>query len=196
MTTIERTAYPRFKRNFTAKDLEEVYIPTPQERFLAFRATKGSIAELGFLVLLKTYQRLGRFIPLGEAPAPIIEYIAKLIGPHLDVSDLDSYDSSGTRQRHIPLIRAAQKLKPYGPAARTCLLKAMIEAAKTKEDLADLINVALEELARECFELPPFATLDKAACSRSWSCDPVVRGTVYCQGCQGERVYGGPNLRM
>jgi hypothetical protein len=39
----------------------------------------------------------------------------------------------------------------------------MIEAAKTKEDLADLINVALEELARECFELPPFATLDKAA---------------------------------
>jgi len=40
MTTIERTAYPRFKRNFTAKDLEEVYTPTPQERFVAFRSTK------------------------------------------------------------------------------------------------------------------------------------------------------------
>ncbi len=79
MTTIERTAYPRFKRNLTAKDLEEVYTPTPQERFLAFRSTKGSIAELGFLVLLKTYQRLGRFIPLSEVPAPIIEHIAKLI---------------------------------------------------------------------------------------------------------------------
>jgi hypothetical protein len=39
----------------------------------------------------------------------------------------------------------------------------MIGAARTKEDLTDLINVSLEELAKECFELPPFATLDKAA---------------------------------
>src|SRR6266516_3763391 len=163
MTAIERTAYPRFKRNLTAKDLAEVYTPTPAERFLAARSTKGSVAEVGFLVLLKTYQRLGRFIPLSEVPVPILEHIARLIDPHLDVSDLDSYDSSGTRQRHIPLIRAAQQLKPYDSAARTCLLKAMIEAARTKEDLADLINVALEELAKECFELPPFATLDKAA---------------------------------
>ena len=163
MTAIERTAYPRFKRSLTAKDLAEVYTPTPGEHFLALRSTKGSVAELGFLVLLKTYQRLGRFIPLGEVPAPIIEHIAKLIDPHLDVSDLDDYDSSGTRQRHIPLMRAVQKLKPYGPTARTCLLKAMVQAARTKEDLADLINVALEELAREYFELPPFATLDKAA---------------------------------
>src|SRR6266567_1172558 len=163
MTAIERTAYPRFKRNLTAKDLAEVYTPTPAERFLAARSTKGSVAEVGFLVLLKTYQRLGRFIPLSEVPVPILEHIARLIDPHLDVSDLDSYDSSGTRQRHIPLIRAAQQLKPYDSAARTCLLKAMVQAARTKEDLADLINVALEELAREYFELPPFATLDKAA---------------------------------
>ena len=140
MTAIERTAYPRFKRNLTAKDLAEVYTPTPAERFLAARSTKGSVAEVGFLVLLKTYQRLGRFIPLSEVPAPILEHIAGLIDPHLDVSDLDSYDGSGTRQRHIPLIRDAQQLKPYGPAARTCLLKAMIGAARTKEDLADLIQ--------------------------------------------------------
>ena len=78
MTAIERTAYPRFKRNFTVKDLEEVYTPTPQERFVASRSTKGSIAELGFLVLLKTYQRLGRFILLSEVPAPIIEHIHRV----------------------------------------------------------------------------------------------------------------------
>jgi len=163
MTAIERTAYPRFKRNLTAKDLAEIYTPTPGERFLAARSTKGSLAEVGFLVLLKTYQRLGRFILISEVPVPIREHIARLIDPHLDLSNLDGYDSSGTRQRHILLIRAAQQLKPYSRAARTCLLKAMFEAAKTKEDLADLINVALEELAKECFELPPFATLDKAA---------------------------------
>jgi len=144
-------------------DSSEVYTPTPAERFLAARSTKGSGAEVSFLVLLKTYQRLGRFILLSEVPAPILEHIAGLIDPYLDVSELDGYDGSGTRQRHIPLLRAVQQLKPYGSAARTCLLKAMIGAARTKEDLADLINVALEELAKECFELPPFATLDKAA---------------------------------
>ena len=32
------------------------------------------------------------------------------------------------------------------------------EAARTKEDLADLINVGIEELIRESFELPGFTT--------------------------------------
>jgi hypothetical protein len=163
MTAIERTAYPRFKRILTAKDLEEVYTPTPQERFLALRSTKGTVAEAGFLVLLKTHQRLGRFVSLNDVPFSILNHIIKLIDPTLHVSDLEAYDTSGTRQRHIPLIRAAQQIQPYGPAARTCALKAMIGVARTKEDVADLINVALEALAKDGFELPPFATLDKAA---------------------------------
>jgi hypothetical protein len=137
MTAIERTAYPRFKRILSAKDLEEVYTPTPQERFLALRSTKGTVAEVGFLVLLKTYQRLGRFIPLSEVPFSILDHIVKIVDPTLRVSDLETYHSSGTWQRHIPLIRAARQLQPYGPPARTCALKAMIEAAWTKEDVAD-----------------------------------------------------------
>lgn len=163
MTAIERTAYPRFKRILSAKDLEEIYTPTPAERFLALRSTKGTVAEIGFLVLLKTYQRLGRFVPLSDMPVSILNHIIKLVDPTLGVSDLESYDSSGTRQRHIPLIRAARETKLYSPAARTCALKAMISVARTKEDVADLINVALEALAKDGFELPPFATLDKAA---------------------------------
>jgi len=163
MTAIERTAYPRFKRILTAKDLEEVYTPTPQERVLALRSTKGTVAEAGFLVLLKTHQRLGRFIPLSEVPFAILNHIVKIVDPNLSASDLETYDTSGTRQRHIPLIRAARQLQPYSPAARTCALKAMIGVARTKEDVADLINAALESLAKECFELPPFAVLDKAA---------------------------------
>jgi hypothetical protein len=41
MIAIERTAYPRFKRSRTAKDLAEVYTSTPAERFLALRSTIG-----------------------------------------------------------------------------------------------------------------------------------------------------------
>ena len=43
------------------------------------------------------------------------------------------------------------------------LRKAIQEAAYTKEDSADLINVALEELVRQGFELPGFTTLQEAA---------------------------------
>src|ERR1700720_251696 len=32
MTAIERTAYPRFKQILSAKDLAEIYTPTPAER--------------------------------------------------------------------------------------------------------------------------------------------------------------------
>ena len=39
----------------------------------------------------------------------------------------------------------------------------MREAAQTKDDLADLINVAIEELIRNRFELPGFTTLFKEA---------------------------------
>ena len=46
MTAIERTAYSRFKRNLTAKDLAEVYTPNPAERFLAAR--RRDIVKSGF----------------------------------------------------------------------------------------------------------------------------------------------------
>lgn len=118
MTAIERTAYPRFKQILSTKDLAKTYTPMPQERLVAYRSTKGHVAKVGFLVLLKAYQRLGRFVPLSEVPSSIIEHIAKPFEPHLHVSDLDTYDTSGTRPRHILLIRALQKLKPYGPKNR------------------------------------------------------------------------------
>jgi hypothetical protein len=40
VTSVERTAYPRFKRHFTAKDLAEIYTPTKAE--VAFA---GSVAN-------------------------------------------------------------------------------------------------------------------------------------------------------
>ncbi len=61
------------------------------------------------------------------------------------------YDSSGTRQRHLCIVRAHLRVQPVGPAARRVMLGALVEAARTKPDLADPINVAVEELVhRSC----------------------------------------------
>lgn len=43
------------------------------------------------------------------------------------------------------------------------MLKACVETSRVREDLADIINVAIEELLRQRYELPAFSTLLRAA---------------------------------
>ena len=64
----------------TARDLAVAFTPTPDEVLLARRSAKGPVAQLGFLVLLKLFQRLGRPVPLAEAPRSAIEHVARAAG--------------------------------------------------------------------------------------------------------------------
>jgi hypothetical protein len=57
MTAIERTAYPRFKRILSAKDLGEIYTPTPAERFLALRTFRQNVFHCPHLKPLETPQK-------------------------------------------------------------------------------------------------------------------------------------------
>ncbi|MEM6434160.1 MAG: DUF4158 domain-containing protein [Cyanobacteria bacterium P01_D01_bin.115] len=43
------------------------------------------------------------------------------------------------------------------------MVTALQMAVLTKHDLVDLINIAIEELVRQRFELPGFSTLERAA---------------------------------
>ncbi|MFD4413908.1 DUF4158 domain-containing protein [Streptomyces sp. NPDC058467] len=60
MTSIERTAYPRFKRLITAHELHLFFSPTRDELEWAAGATKGDEHLLALLLMLKSYQRMGR----------------------------------------------------------------------------------------------------------------------------------------
>ena len=59
MTSIEKTAYPRFTRAPSVKELQTLYTPTPTD--IAFVATtvRGPAQKFGLMILLKVYQRLG-----------------------------------------------------------------------------------------------------------------------------------------
>lgn len=82
MASIERTAYPRFKRRFSASELAEVYIPTPKEIEFAHTRARGSESILSFLVLLKSFQCLGYFPnKLREVPATIVTHIRTCLAP-------------------------------------------------------------------------------------------------------------------
>lgn len=163
MPTIQETAYPRLKTSLSEQELAVVYMPTSDEIALARSATRGDTPFLGFLVLLKTFQRLGYFVLLSQVPTTIVEYIAEATQTTDSVPHLAGYDVAGTRFRHLQVIRDVMQVQAFGKAGRHAMLHSMREAAATKEDLADLINVAIEELVRQKYELPAFDTLVRAA---------------------------------
>ena len=99
----------------------------------------------------------------GDVPTPIVRHIARRLGTDHRPERLLRYDESGTRRRHIPIIRAFLNVQPFNGEARALVAAVVREAAQTKDDLADLMNVAIEELVRNRFELPGFTTLFKEA---------------------------------
>ena len=163
MSSIEKTAYPRLKSNPTAQALADLYTPSPDELALAQRVTRGPSNQLSFLIQLKTFQRVGYAVPVTEVPASIVRHIATTTQDSTSTSDLFAYQGSRSQFRHLEVIRAYLKIQPFGQAARQVINQAMEAAAPTKHDLADLINVAVEELVRQRYELPAFSTLLKAA---------------------------------
>jgi TnpA family transposase len=162
MPTVHETVYPRLKSAPSRRELADLYTPTEAELELADRSAKGETAKLAFLVLLKTFQRLGYFIPLRDVPRGIVEHVGHDCGM-LIVPETTDYDESGTRRRHIKIIRQYLRVKSFDESGQVILSTIVRLAAERMEDLADIINVAIEELIRESFELPGFSTLHKEA---------------------------------
>jgi hypothetical protein len=165
MPRLHETAYPRFKTVVTKEELLEIYTPTAEEVAFAAEQTRSATARLGLLVLLKTCQRLGYFVPLSSVPRHIIAHITVSAGVATTPEKLDTYDTSHSRSRHLSLVRTRLGIMAYGPAARRTMVLAAREAAQTKEDLADIMNVMLETLVHQRYELPAFSTLERIAFS-------------------------------
>lgn len=55
MASIERTAYPRFKRNPIAKELETLYTPTEDELHFANAVSRKESSRFSILLLLKAF---------------------------------------------------------------------------------------------------------------------------------------------
>ncbi|GAA1170616.1 hypothetical protein GCM10009654_29780 [Streptomyces hebeiensis] len=68
MTSIERTAYPRFKRLITAHELHLFFSPGRDELEWAADATDCDEHLLDLLLTLKSYRRTGCFPALEDVP--------------------------------------------------------------------------------------------------------------------------------
>lgn len=163
MPSIQDTAYPRLKHNPTEKDLLILYTPTTEELELAQRVTMKPVTCLNFLVLLKAFQRLGYGVALVNVPARFIRHIVMNAQLSTSRQRLSQYDASATRRRHLSIIRDYLQITAFNPKAHEAMLTALTMAVQAKYDLVDLINIAIEELVRQRFELPGFSTLERAA---------------------------------
>lgn len=162
MPNIHDTAYPRLKSSVTENELDKYYTPSHEEIAQALRFVKGQTARLGFLILLKTFQRLGYFVKIADVPERMVGHVAQFLG-FRKTPALHEYDDSGSRRRHVALVREYLQVKPFDHDGKRALLDATKEASLTKEDLADIINVGIEELLRTRFELPAFSTILRTA---------------------------------
>ncbi len=163
MPTLHETAYPRLKSQPSEKELQEVYTPTQDDLALAGRVAREHTAKFGFLVLLKTFQRLGYFILLRDVPVAITDRVLRALGLLIVPAQLGGYDESGARLRHIRVIREHLGVQAFTAGGRERVEQTLKTLALTKQDTRDLINGAVEVLVRDRFELPSFTFLEAEA---------------------------------
>jgi TnpA family transposase len=159
VASIERTAYPRFKRHYTPNELSEIYTPTKIEIAFALKVTTGEENYFNLLVLLKVFQRLGYFPQIADIPVAIINYVRAAL--HLREDMGLNYQYPPTLSRHKKAIRFYLQVTPFNQKGKALITEIIIESAYRMDNPADLINVAIEELVKERYELPGFNTLDR-----------------------------------
>lgn len=160
MTSIERTAYPRLKPNPSAQELADVWTPKPGDVELGRAATRGEEQFFGFVLMLGCFRRLGYFPRPDTVPAAVVSHIRSRLGLSLEAAPLLPERSL---YRYQAAIREHLGVQAAGEAARHLAARVMSESALTMDNPADLVNAAIEELVKECFELPAFTTLDRMA---------------------------------
>ena len=162
MTFIEKTAYPRFTDELLSSEWRTYFLPTEEEvRFIAKHA-RTERGKLTLLILLKTHQYLGQTIPVHKVPKPIQEYLRSCMDLPQTIFPLKESPANKTSlHRYRAATRSYLQITPWSGEAEKIVRTAVNKAAYTMSDPADLINVALEALSDNRYELPAFSKLER-----------------------------------
>ncbi len=162
MPVIADTAYPRLPAQPGPVELE-AFTPGAAEVAFARQRTRQPGPRLALLVLFKTFQHLGRVVRLADVPAAVLAHVAVSASLADAIPGLAGYDDTTYRVRLATLVRGYAGVASYDREARGVAARACIEAARTRDDLADIVNAGIEELLRCRRELPAFGALLRLA---------------------------------
>ena len=159
MASIDRTAYPRFQSSLTAHELQTLYRPSEEEQRFVAQYARGDTGHLTLLTLLKCQQNLGYTPALTDVPRQICTYLSQQL--HLGTGTVLDGEAEKTLYRYRQLLRSYLRVSSYALGGAETVEAIVEQAAYTMSDPADLINVAIEHLVKQRFELPAFSTLDR-----------------------------------
>jgi hypothetical protein len=122
MTLIDRTAYPRFKQYPSAKELTELYTPTLEELKCVKSRVRSHEGLLCFMVMLKSFQRLGYFPHPENVPITIIKHIRS----YLKLRDWVFFGKDGVITENDP-IEQEKRLKYLDLVASAVILQNTVD---------------------------------------------------------------------
>ncbi|MEU9500014.1 DUF4158 domain-containing protein [Streptomyces sp. NPDC048196] len=184
MTSIERTAYPRFKRLITAHELHLFFASSRDEVEWAAARTDCDEHLLAQLLALKAYQRMGCFPKLDEIPDPVVDFVRRAV----DLPEGTAPRASNrTAERQRTAVRQRTGLSYDKARARKIAEAVMRSEAVSKNRPADLINIALEKVVEAGLELPGFTTLDALAAKVRTEVNAAICMGIYDQLSEAHR---------
>jgi TnpA family transposase len=161
VTSIERTAYPQFRRLTSARVLHVFFTPMAEEIAWARERTASPESLFALVLALKCFQKMARFCSREEIPEVVVDHVRRCLelGPEAE----PDHGAARTAKWHRKQVRARQGVAYDQRRARALAAAEIRDAALVKNHPPDLINVALERLVEASLELPAFSTLDEMA---------------------------------
>jgi Domain of unknown function (DUF4158) len=159
VASIERTAYPRFRRLVTARELASLS-PSGDDVEWAREHTRSGEHLFSLVLSLVCFGRLGYFPRPGEVPVAVLEHVRREL-------DLRQGTTAWCEARNVKaqrqLVRARLGVAHDPRRARAIAEAGIRSAAEVMNHPPDLINVALELVVKASLELPAFSTVDELA---------------------------------
>ena len=106
MTSIDRTAYPQFRRLTSARVLHVFFTPTAEEIGWAKERTAGQESLFALVLALKCFQKMARFCPLEEIPEAVTGHVRRCLG--LDPETAPDHGAARTAKWHRRQVRVRQ----------------------------------------------------------------------------------------
>jgi hypothetical protein len=163
MTAIDRTAYPRPVRPLTREELDVRYKLNDTDHAFIRATARGDAGRLTLAALLKSRQDLGYFHAPLDMHADTAAHLASQLGIANALPLITEETGAKTLYRYRAAARSFLHAAAYTEAGEDLVTSTVLEAATTMSDPADLINLAIEALAKAAIDLPAFSTLDRLA---------------------------------
>lgn len=170
MSSIEKTAYPRFpkRRKIKPDELTRSYSLQHDEMEMISLAANKDKLRFNLAIQLKTFQQLGYFIELEAIPSEVITHIRQSLKYHHRLSP--GYDNDRSLYRHRQKVREFLKVKRWGyediDGKKTHIgmkkaIRYAYDASHLMNNIPDIINAVIEKLICVSYELPSFHRLSR-----------------------------------